>query len=207
MTFKLSMVLTCVLVLMLISFGCVLSQPEVERIIPNSNHTISSEELNTVQFLFEKNNMSLENLQCYKLTNYTPTQRFDLYCNQFYQDLPVLTHELEYVFNWDATPGYKTNPFKGSVIPTDQNLSIEPIISMEEAARIAKSRIDEDEFTAILAIYDSNLFGGVQDSDYELVWLLKPTDRNTSPFIIEGKFAIIDANTGKILSADDGIRY
>lgn len=169
------------------------------------NHSVSSADLAVAQELFQKNNIEMGTLAIYRVYK-DEHGTMHVSASQFYKGLPVFFGEIGYHFdqsgrahsNIDGEAGIYTS---GDRIG-DLGISTEPSISISAAAKRAREKMKLNYFfTAELGVLDLNAGASYATPNFVLAWRMKPKDAETYPY------AIIDANTGKLLRYDDGIRY
>ena len=170
-------------------------------------HLISDQELSVVKSLFKSNNLSLENLQVYRLQKdnqgYTHVR-----CNQYTNNLIVFFDEV--IFHFDNQNHYYF--LSGELIST---INVWPYSSMGtwEVGKLFLQSIKNDHFygndilhyenscfTCELGYLDLNGGTSYADHNFRLVWKITP-EKSQYPN------ALIDDSERKLLYYDNGIRY
>ena len=132
-------------------------------------------------------------LQVFRIINDQYT--IGMHCNVFYSGVKSFTddYRLFKSRNDKSIAGWDT-------IPVNLTLSLTPSIQFEQAISIAKQKLNYDN-TCIsyrLGIYDTNSGVSYQPKNYTLTWKIQGD--NEYPYVI------LDANSGQVYIADDGIR-
>ena len=180
----------------LVKKPAIFNNSEVSRISTNMSHKVSSAELDTVNNLFQKNNLDLNGLQIVDVNvseNYDKTTTFHIKANQFYRGIPIFN-------DWVAYHIKKTGEIEsitGERI-SNLNISIDPKISENEAVKIARAKMSGGyKFAVELGIYRK--YG---EKIFELAWEIH-TDNKGFP----SQVAYVDANTGELLYYFDGMVF
>lgn len=168
----------------------------VKLIQTDTTHTITDEELITVKRLFEYNDISLNNLQVYRMVICTKNH-FHVSCRQFYNDLPVFFEDIGFTFSPDSQLFDQPNERI-----TELDISLIPEISEFDAAKNVHDHVDflssAKFYFAELGIYDD--YNDSDETCYTLVWNIRTDSTSQYPF------AMVDAINNKILAYDSGIR-
>ncbi|MCK4699785.1 MAG: hypothetical protein KAT38_05610 [Bacteroidales bacterium] len=177
----------------------------VERIYSSRTHKVSNSELKTINNLFARNDLTLNNLRVYKLQT---GLGFNLVrCDQFYGGLLLITEPVAFQFN---NGGY-LNYISGDIIDSI-NIDTIPNISAESTGVILYKCITSDLnaprvlmqkstcFEAELGIFDINAGVGYTDKNFVLVWKVEP--RNA-----ESPQVIINAKTDSLIRYYNGIYF
>ena len=164
----------------------------VERIYSSRTHKVSNSELKTINNLFSRNDLTLNNLRVYKLQTYLGFSV--VRCDQFYDGLLLITEPV--TFNFD-NGGY-LNYISGDMIDSI-NIDTIPNISAESTGVILYKCITSDLnaprvlmhkstcFEAELGIFDINAGVGYTDNNFVLVWKVEPRNAESPQVIINAK--------------------
>jgi len=165
----------------------------VERIYSSLTHKVSSDDLNTINYLFAKNNITLNNLRVYKLQT-DELGHYHVRCDQFYDGLLLITEPVIFHF----TNGGYLNYISGDMIDS-LNIDTIPNISAESTGVTLYKCITRDLnspqvlikkstcFEAELGIFDINAGWGYRDKDFVLVWKVEPRNAESPQVIINAK--------------------
>jgi len=164
----------------------------VERVYSSRAHEVSNSELKTINNLFARNDLTLNNLRVYKLQT---ELGFNLVrCDQFYDGLLLITEPVAFQFN---NSGY-LNYISGDIIDSI-NIDTIPNISAESTGVILYKCITSDLnsprvlmqkstcFEAELGIFDINAGVSFTDKDFVLVWKVEPRNAESPQVIINAK--------------------
>jgi len=179
----------------------------VERIYSSRKHEASNSELKTINNLFTKNDLTLNNLRVYKLQSDDYLGFKLVRCDQFYDGLLLITEPVTFHFN---NGGY-LNYISGDMIDS-LNIDTIPNISAESTGVTLYKCITCDLnspqvlinkstcFEAELGIFDINAGWSYRDKDFVLVWKVEP--RNA-----ESPQVIINAKTDSLIRYYNGISF
>ena len=149
---------------------------KTSRIYNTQTPLVSASEWGSVQGLFQKNNLSLSNLQVYELQ--TSDGFHYVRCYQFFQGLELFTNDVVFVF--DRDDNYSS--LGGELIT---NISIDAVVrtTMYDASTMFFGKIVQDYayhdsldsfryrgFNAELGIYDLNAGIGATQKHFVPVW-------------------------------------
>lgn len=164
----------------------------VERIYSSRTHKVSNSELKTINNLFAKNDLTLNNLRVYKLQT---GLGFNLVrCDQFYDGLLLITEPVTFHFN----NGGNLDRISGDMIDSI-NIDTIPNITAESTGVMLYKCITRDLnspqvlinkstcFEAELGIFDINAGWGYRDKDFVLVWKVEPRNAESPQVIINAK--------------------
>jgi hypothetical protein len=154
----------------------------INRLYHTHAPLISDSEFVIVQVLFQKNNLSLSNLQVYKLL--TNNSYHFVRCYQFIYGLELFTNDVVFVF--DGHDNY--NSLGGELI-TSIALDTIPMVTTNDAGTLFFNEIKSDPwykdslesflnygFNAELGIYDMNTGTSYAPLHFVLVWKLTVTN-------------------------------
>jgi Zn-dependent metalloprotease len=188
---------------------------------------LTIEELSIVEKLFEINNINHdENIKAVRVQE-TRHGSTVITCEQFYKGLLVVNGSFNYIFSSDGIAGKERNDTvfilgeENLINHQDVDVNINPIVSKAEAFQlfvektrsygkpyelreIKKMLLELDSYSHDIALgvyinkYNVLSMGSIPD--YILVWQVTFEDK-------EYPKAIIDANNGKFLNYDSGIRH
>ena len=202
-------ILYSVAILFLIGIGSYFfpSSLQVTQVRTNTNHNVSTEELSRVKNLFQKNNIDLGTLA---ITSVKIDEQgaSHIRAEQFYKNLPIFLGG-QIIYHFDSSGKAlvdSTNPdgtnhiyISGERIG-NLGISTEPSISAPTAVRTARESMKSNYFfTAELGFWDLTAGTSNTESNFVLVWRIKPKGADQYPY------AIIDANTGKLIRYWNGI--
>jgi hypothetical protein len=159
----------------------------INRIYDQQKRLISDSEFVIVQSLFQKNNLSLSNLQTYRLlTNHG--WRY-VRCYQYYHGLELFTNDVVIIF--DSLGIYSTT--SGDLISSIPIDTI-PGVKMKDAGILFYDQIVSDPwykdslnsfrsrgFSAELGIYNLNAGTGDSQMRFVLTWKITVTNRGDYP--------------------------
>ena len=202
-------ILYLIAILLLIGIGGYFSPASIQvtRINTNTTHSVSATDLTTARELFQKNNIEMGTLAIVEVTK--DERGFThIWGKQFYNGLPVFFGNIGYHFDQSGRAqdrliidGSKDIYTSGDRIG-DLGLSTEPSISASTASRKAREKMKANYFfSAELGVLNLNAGTSYAKPNFVLVWRVEPKGVDNYPY------ADIDANSGKLLQYDDGIRY
>ena len=174
-------------------------------------HPASEEEVALAQQLFSQNGISLDNLRINRVIQDEFGTNFQ--CDQFFQSILILYGDSIYSFN----PAGELKFCSGEPV---QNLSLSttPRVCREDAAAVAVEApaqmgslagndwleylgwTTQDCFTATLVLWWTCPNRNPCGTDYVLSWWIRNSNRDEYPY------AVINAEDGRLLFYDDGIR-
>lgn len=164
----------------------------VERIYSSRTHKVSNSDLKTINYLFSKNDITLNNLRVYKLQT-VELGYYLVRCDQFYDGLLLITEPVTFHF----INGY-LNYISGDMIDSI-NIDTIPNISAESTGVTLYKCITRDLnsprvlmrkstcFEAELGIFDINAGWSYSDKDFVLVWKVEPRNAESPQVIINAK--------------------
>lgn len=203
-------ILVVVIVILVGIAGYFLPTPlQVARLHTNTSNRVSTGELAIAKELFRKNNIDIGTLAVVRVEK-DEFGGTHIRSDQFYKGLPIFFEDIIYHFDASGfTIKTEVSPIDGTqgiVVSGERigelDLSIEPKISMYAAARKAREKMKLNYFfTAELGILDLNAGISYAKPNFVLVWKVKPRGVDEYPY------TVIDANNGRLLKYDDGIRY
>jgi len=164
--------------------GGVMVSIQTKRIYHTQSQLISDSAMAIVQGLFQKNNLSLSNLQVYRLQ----TENLGYHhvrCYQFYQGLNIFNNEV--IFHFKNRDGYSS--LSGELI-TSVTIDTVPKISVNVAGVWFDSQIAHDSrykdslnsfrhqgFNAELGLYDLNSGVSNMPKNFVLAWKMNVANR------------------------------
>jgi hypothetical protein len=179
---------------------------EVEQIETNIEHTISSDNLEVVRWLCQKNGLDLNNFEVDwfnidpRCADNPEATYYGIRAIEIYEGLPVFLEKVGYGFNKDGMLVYRAD--RKSIHNASSDLSTEPTISKVQAAQKAADAYPGSfagrEMMAELGFHNRYVGMG-RGAEYVLAWRITTGG--------EWPFAIVDASNGELLYYDDGIRY
>jgi len=172
-----------------------------------SERVLTAEDSVKINNLFEKNNIT--NDDCQSIERFIDDQySTNIWCGQFYRNLPVIWGSLLYTFDPSGTLRKGSKGSKDSYndkLSSELNIDIDPTIPEKEAistfidsAKMRDKNITSTTAIATLGIYNKNSGMSYTQPDYKLIWYVK--------FNKKYPFAIIDATSGIVYYYDNGIR-
>jgi len=186
-------------------------QPESDVVVPTSRayystaSLLSDSVMQIVQGLFKRNNLSMANLQPYRLDqdNYGFTH---ICCNQIQYGLKLFFYQSNFHFKADTLTSISGDKVNGFMIDTV------PRTSLTKASTLFYNAIKEDiwysdslnsfvnhEFSAKLGFYDLYIFVGRSEKRFVLAWELSV--KNTRRYPI----AYIRADTASMINYSNGV--
>lgn len=157
------------------------------------DHLISTDQIIQMEKLMKKNEKSLDNLQAYRFEK----DELGLTHIKFYAYVNgIRADETIYHFQPDETLSSISNEFDASIF---FNIPITAKISESQAIALAGSKIKNVALMATKEFWNKNI-GQPGVKDIVLAWRVQ-SNNNSYPF------AIIDAQLGKIIYYDNGLRY
>jgi len=165
----------------------------VERIYSSRKHKVSNGDLKTINYLFAKNNITLNNLRVYKLQT-DELGYYHVRCDQYYDGLPLFTEAVIFHFKNGGYLYYISGDMIDSI-----NIDTIPDISAESTGVILYKCITSDPdspqvllkkstcFEAELGIFDINAGVSYTDKNFVLVWKVEPRNAESPHLIINAK--------------------
>ena len=166
----------------------------VERIYSSRKHEVSNSELKTINNLFARNDLTLNNLRVYKLQSDDYLGFKLVRCDQFYDGLLLITEPVAFHFNNSGN----LDRISGDMIDS-LNIDTIPNISAESTGVTLYKCITRDPdspqvlmkkstcFEAELGIFDINAGWGYRDKNFVLVWKVEPRNAESPQVIINAK--------------------
>lgn len=167
------------------------------------DHLVTDLELNTIESLFNSNNLNIDNLLFYKLQ----TDKSGMYhakCYQYVNNLKLFSNDL--IFHFDSEGNYTTlsgDPISEIYIGKEPSMKICEviIIFLDNIKSIPfNNTLISDGFLCELGYYDINGGTGNAVKNFQLAWRINPSNK-VFPY------AIINDYEKKLIYFDDGIRY
>jgi len=178
----------------------------VERIYSSRTHKVSDDDLKTINNLFAKNNITLDNFRAYKLQT-DELGHYHVRCDQFYNGLQLFTEQVIFHFdgggNFDCISGDKIDSINIDTIPKITAESTGVLVYKCITGDPFSSRVLMDKstcFEAELGISDINAGVSYTDKNFVLVW--KVVSRNA-----ESPQLIINAKTDSLISYWNGLYF
>jgi|GEM_PF-2046769 len=165
----------------------------VERIYSSRTHKVSNGDLKTINYLFAKNNITLNNLRVYKLQT-DELGYYHVRCDQYYDGLPLFTEAVIFHFENGGYLYYISGDMIDSI-----NIDTIPDISAESTGVILYKCITSDSdshqvlmkkstcFEAELGIFDINAGVSYTDKNFVLAWKVEPRNAESPHLIINAK--------------------
>jgi Zn-dependent metalloprotease len=169
------------------------------------NNLIAESDLNIVKFLFNTNNLSLDNFFVYRLQKDNLGYNH-VRCYQYINNLQVFSDEV--IFHFNAQNQY--NFLSGEII-SEINISPDPKLSKNEAVKLFLELVDEDGlytskslkddcFLCEIGYYDLNAGSGNPTHNFKLAWKIHQEDSDIP-------FAYINDTDNRKIYYDNGVRY
>lgn len=165
----------------------------VERIYSSRTHKVSNGDLKTINYLFAKNNITLNNLRVYKLQT-DELGYYHVRCDQYYDGLPLITEPVIFHFN----NGGNLDCISGDMIDSI-NVDTIPDITAESTGVMLYKCITSDPassqvlmnkstcFESELGIFDINAGVSYTDKNFVLVWKVESRNAESPQVIINAK--------------------
>lgn len=165
----------------------------VERIYSSRTHKVSNSDLKTINYLFSKNDITLNNLRVYKLQT-DELGHYIVRCDQYYNGLPLFTEAVIFHFENGGYLSYMSGDMIDSI-----NIDTIPNISAESTGVTLYNCITRDLnsprvlmrkstcFEAELGIFDIHAGWGYRDKDFVLVWKVEPRNAESPQVFINAK--------------------
>ena len=177
---------------------------QTTRVYRTQNHLVSPAELAIVQMLFQKNKLSLSNLQVYRLVVHKGT--YIVRCYQFYNGLELFTEDVVFSFDQQNIVYSIMND-----LITRMDVHWEPMVSEKDAGDLFYKEILKDYnsrnilnsgdklvFYAQLGYYDLNVD---TSNNFILAWKLNVASSPKYPV------AYIRADTLRLINYSNGIIF
>ena len=178
----------------------------VEQREASTEHPISSDNLEVVQWLFEKNGLDLKRYQVKSFGMYPEYAQnpqatyYGIRAGQVYKGLPIFLDDVGYGFNKNGDLVYRAD--RRLIYNMGTEFSEKPRISVDDAAQKAvdahPGSFAGNKLITELGFHNKHV-GMSSEPDYVLAWRITTGG--------EWPFAIVDATNGEVLYYDDGIRY
>jgi len=165
----------------------------VERIYSSRTHKVSNGDLKTINNLFAKNNITLDNLRVYKLQT-DELGYYHVRCDQYYDGLPLFTEAVIFHFNNGGYLYYISGDMIDSI-----NVDTIPDITAESTGVMLYKCITSDPassqvlmnkstcFESELGIFDINAGVSYTDKNFVLVWKVESRNAESPQVIINAK--------------------
>lgn len=161
---------------------------QTKRVYHTENQLISNSEMAIVQGLFQKNNLSLSNLQVYRLDLHDDYHY--VRCYQFYNNLELFTNDVVFTFN-----NQDILSFIGGDLITSITVDTRPKVSEKDAGTLFYGEIKNDWrfkdslssyggqcFTAELGFYNLNSGMSSAQNNFVLAWKMKIANGSEYPY-------------------------
>jgi Zn-dependent metalloprotease len=187
--------------------GRVMAPLQTNRIYNTQDQLISDSAMAIVKDLFQKNNVSLSNLQVYRLIT-EPSGYYHVRCNQFFKGLKLFANEVIFHFK---------NRFNSSLtgeLITGVTIDTVPKVSVSTAGAWFESQIAQDfqfkdslnafrgrGYNAELGIYELKSGVSTMPKNFVLAWKMNVAYSKGYPV------GYVRADSLRLIYYDNGVRY